>query len=63
MKSIHDIINEGSSNMKLWDAIDDIKDSLGADKFVDELCQAMSDDELEKIIKFIAKNYEIEIKL
>lgn len=63
MKSIHDIINEGSSNMKLWDAIDDIKDVLGADKFVDELCQAMSDDELEKIIKFIAKNYEVKIKL
>lgn len=63
MKSIHDIINEGSSNMKLWNAIDDIKDVLGADKFVDELCQAMSDDELEKIIKFIAKNYEVKIKL
>ena len=63
MKSIKDIVNEGSSNMKLWDAIDDIKDVLGADKFIDELCQAMSDDDLEENLKFIAKNNEIKIKL
>ena len=63
MKSIQDIVNEGSSNMKLWDAIDKIKDTLGSDKFIDELCQAMSDDELEKNLKFIAKNYEIKINI
>lgn len=63
MKSIQDIVNEGSSNMKLWDAVDKIKDELGADKFVDELCQAMSDDELEKNLKFIARNYEIKVNI
>ena len=63
MKSIKDIVNEGSSNMKLWNAIDDIKDVLGADKFIDELCRAMSDDELEENLKFIAKNNKIKIKL
>lgn len=63
MKSIKDIVNEGSSNMKLWNAIDDIKDVLGADKFIDELCQAISDDDLEEKLKFIAKNNEIKIKL
>ena len=63
MKSIQDIVNEGSSNMKLWDAVDKIKDELGADKFVDELCQAMSDDELEENLKFIARNYEIKVNI
>ena len=63
MKSIEDIINEGSSLMKLWDAIDEIKEVLGANKFLEELCRAMSDDELEKNLKFIAKNYEIKINI
>ena len=63
MKSIQDIVNEGSSNMKLWDAVDKIKDELGADKFVDELCRAMSDDDLAEKLKFIARNYEIKVNI
>ena len=63
MKSIQDIVNEGISNMKVWDAIDKIKDSLGADKFIDELCRTMSDNELEKKLKFIARNYEINVNI
>ena len=61
MKTIQDIVNEGSSNMKLWDQLDTLKEALGVDKLLDELCQAMSDDELEKNIKFIARNYEVKI--
>lgn len=63
MKSIEEIIKEGTSNMKLWDAIDEIKDSIGAEEFLEALCRAMSDDELEKNLKFIARNYEINIKV
>ena len=63
MKSITDIINEGNLDMKLWNAVDKIKDELGAEKFLNELCQGMSDDTLKDLLKFIAKNYEINIKL
>ena len=63
MKSIEEIINEGTSDMKPWDVIEEIKDTIGAEKFLEELCRAMSDDELKKNLKFIARNYEINIKL
>lgn len=59
MKTINDIINEGSSNMKLWDKIDELKEELGADKVLDEICQGLSDDDLENVLKFVCKNYEI----
>ena len=64
MKTISEVlnptkVNEGVSNMKLWETIDELKETLGADKLVDELCQSMSDDELEKNLKFICKNYEV----
>ena len=59
MKRIEDLINEGSSNMKLWDKIDELKEELGADKLIEELCRAISDDELEKTLKFIYKAYDI----
>lgn len=63
MKSIEEIINEGNSDKKLWDAVDEIKEALGADKFLDELCRAMSDDDLKEYLQFIAKNYEIKINI
>jgi len=59
MKTIKEIINEGSSNMKLWDKIDELKEELGADKVLDEICQGLSDDDLENVLKFVCKNYEI----
>lgn len=59
MKRIEDLINEGSSNMKLWDKIDELKEELGADKLLDEICQSLSDDALEESLKFICKNYDI----
>ena len=60
MKRIEDyLIIEGSSDMKLWDKIDELKEELGADKLLDEICQGLSDDALEKVLKFICKNYDI----
>jgi len=63
MKSIQEIIKEGTSDIKLWDALDKLKEALGAEKLIDELCKAMSDDDLKQCLKFIAKNNEINIKL
>lgn len=60
MKRIEDLINEGSSNIKLWKKIDEIKDELGADKLLDEICRSLSDDALEEALKFICKNYDID---
>lgn len=62
MKTIQEIINEGSSNMKLWDTIDACREALGDEEFINALCQAMSDDELEENLKFICRNYEIPFK-
>lgn len=62
MKTIQEIINEGSSNMKLWDTIDACREELGDEEFINVLCQAMSDDELEEKLKFICRNYEIPFK-
>ena len=59
MKTIKEIISEGSLNMKLWDKIDELKEELGADKVLDEICQGLSDDDLENVLKFVCKNYEI----
>ena len=59
MKRIEDLINEGSSDMKLWDKIDELKEELGADKLLDEICQGLSDDALKEVLKFICKNYDI----
>lgn len=59
MKSIQDIIKEGSSNMKLWDKLDELKEELGAEKLLEEICQGISDDEFENVLKYICKNYEI----
>ena len=61
MKHIEDIINEGSSNQKLWDQLDTLKEELGAEKVLDELCKAMTDDQMKEYIEFIAQNYEIKI--
>lgn len=59
MKRIEDLINEGSSKMKLWDKIDELKEALGADKLIDEIGQGLSDDALEEVLKYICKNYDI----
>ena len=52
-------ISEASSNSKLWDKIDELKEELGAEKLLEEFCHSMSDDELEQNLKWICKNYDI----
>ena len=60
MKNLKELlIKEGSSDMKLWDKIDELKEQIGSDQLVDDLCQAMSDDELKKNLQFICRNYDI----
>lgn len=60
MKHLKDrLVREGSSDKKLWDAIDKLKEAVGADQLLDDLCQAMSDDELRDNLKFIIRNYDM----
>lgn len=58
-------VDEGTSDQKLWKAIDSLKEILGAEKFVDQLCQAMSDDDLKDTLKFIIRMNDLnsEIKI
>ena len=63
MKTIKEIISEGSNNDKILNAFDEIKDALGADAFLDELYRAMSEDNLKDYLEYIAKNHEIKINI
>lgn len=63
MKTIKEIISEGSNNDKILNAFDEIKDTLGADEFLDELYRAMSEDDLKDYLEYIAKNHEIKINI
>jgi len=63
MKTIKEIISEGSNNDKILNAFDKIKDALGADTFLDELYRAMSEDNLKDYLEYIARNHEIKINI
>ena len=63
MKTIKEIINEGSNNDKILNAFEEIKDALGADEFLDELYRAMSEDNLKDYLEYIARNHEIKINI
>lgn len=58
-------VDEGTSDQKLWKAIDKLKEILGAEELVDQLCQAMSDDDLKDNLKFIVRMNDLnsEIKI
>ena len=59
------LVNEGTSDMKLWNAIDKLKDIMGADDLVEALCRAMSDDELRENLKYIIRMHDLadEVKI
>ncbi len=60
MKHLKDrLVREGSSDMKLWDAIDKLKEIIGADELVEALCRAMSDDDLRDNLKFIIRTNDL----
>jgi len=59
MKSINDIIKEGVSNNKLWDKLDKLKEELGAEQLLNEICRCLSDKEFESVLKYICNNNNI----
>ena len=63
MKTIKEIITEGSNNEKILNAFEEIKDALGADEFLDELYRAMSEDNLKGYLEYIARNNDIKINI
>jgi len=63
MKTIKEIITEGSNNDKVLNAFEEIKDALGADEFLDELYRAMSEDNLKGYLEYIARNNDIKINI
>jgi hypothetical protein len=58
-------VDEGISDQKLWKAIDKLKEILGAEELVDQICQAMSDDDLKDTLEFIIRMNDLksEIKI
>ena len=43
---------------ELWEVIENLKDSLGAEQLLDALCMSLDSDTLEEHLRYIDRNYE-----
>lgn len=46
-----------------WDLFEALKDAASPEDILEEMARNMSDDELLKAVKEIAKNFDIELKV
>lgn len=44
-----------------WEKMDELKSAMGADALLDDLINALCDDELQDLADFIARNNDIEL--
>lgn len=58
-ESITNILKEGSSNPSDYDRWNNIKELIGADKMLDDVFNAMSVDEIEEMLGFLEREYDI----
>ena len=58
-KSIKKALNEGSYNTEVYRKWLDIKDAIGADAMLDEIWNITNADELEEIVNYFAREYNI----
>jgi hypothetical protein len=58
-ESITNILKEGSTNPSDYDRWDNIKEVMGADQMLDAIFKAMSIDEIEEMLEFLERAYEI----
>jgi len=55
------LIKEGMSKEKLYDIVDKMKEAMSADELLDELCQALSDKELEENLRWIDRTHDLNL--
>ncbi len=58
-ESITNILKEGSANSSDWQRWDNIKEMLGADEMLDAIFNAMDQNEIEEMLEFLEREYEI----
>lgn len=58
-ESITNILKEGSANSSDWERWDNIKEMLGADEMLDAIFNAMDQNEIEEMLEFLEREYEI----
>lgn len=55
------LIKEGMSKEKLYDIVDKMKEAMSAEEILDELCQALSDKELEENLRWIDRTHDLNL--
>lgn len=50
-------------NSKVWDALDSAREQMGDTYFLDALTRAMGTDSLVEYLKFISREYELDLQL
>ena len=58
-ESIIRVLNEGTSDETLMNRWDNLVEALGAQEMCNALFQAMSHDEIESMVEFLERNYEV----
>ena len=58
-ESITNVLKEGSANSSDWQRWDNIKETLGADEMLDAIFNAMDQYEIEEMLEFLEREYEI----
>lgn len=58
-ESIGNILKEGSANSSDWERWDNIKEAMGADQMLDAIFNAMDQNEIEEMLEFLEREYEI----
>lgn len=58
-KQVKKALNEGTTESDLIDRWENIKDIIGAEEMCDALFQAMSQDEIQDMVKHLERVYEI----
>lgn len=58
-ESIGNILKEGSANSSDWERWDNIKETIGANKMLDSIFNAMDQNEIEEMLEFLEQEYDI----
>lgn len=58
-KQVKKALNEGTTDLTLIDRWENIKDTIGAEEMCNAVFQAMSQDEIQDMVKYLERVYEI----
>lgn len=59
-KSNKNVVNEGSANSKVVKAYEQLKEILGAEKLLDDVFEALSEDTIKETLEHIIKMHDLD---